>query len=396
MICRSRLAAVVLLCTGGPAAAAGRTPAFMGLGYLPGREEYGTATAVSADGSTVVGYTGHPTSPVDIFPQAFRWTWQEGMKPLGPFPEQPDQSYASAVSRDGSVIVGCWSKRDRSSPSGWTRKAFMWTEAGGAVPVPGMSEFPVGNHASDVSADGSVIVGYAYSGRALLWSEATGLVDLGDLDGYEWSSAYAVSADGATVAGYSSAGNQPREVWRWTAQEGFRGLGDLPGGIHLSKPGTISADGSTIVGWSESANGAEAFRWTAEEGMVGLGSLPAQKFQSFARGVSADGSIVVGQTWAGAFIWDQAHGMRKLQDVLVNDYGLDLEGWTLISANDISDDGMVIVGGGRNPQGKSEPWVAVMPEPGTLALLAWTGLGLAMRRRRGKGTLTPFFSRAAR
>jgi hypothetical protein len=39
----------------------------------------------------------------------------------------------------------------------------------------------------------------------------------------------------------------------------------------------------------------EAFRWTAESGMVGLGDLPDGQVLSNALGVSADGSVVVGR-----------------------------------------------------------------------------------------------------
>jgi hypothetical protein len=55
--------------------------------------------------------------------------------------------------------------------------------------------------------------------------------------------------------------------------------------------------------------------------------------------------------------------MQSLKDVLVNDYGLDLTGWTLISAQGISDDGRTIAGHGFNPDGYREAWVATIPEP---------------------------------
>ena len=73
--------------------------------------------------------------------------------------------------------------------------------------------------------------------------------------------------------------------------------------------------------------------------------------------------------------------MRNLQDVLVDDCGLDLNGWTLRSATDISDDGHVIVGYGINPAGDREAWVATIPEPATMSFLALGSLVLCMRRR---------------
>jgi hypothetical protein len=52
--------------------------------------------------------------------------------------------------------------------------------------------------------------------------------------------------------------------------------------------------------------------------------------------------------------------MRSLENVLTSHYGLDLTGWELRYATGISDDGLTIVGGGRNPSGQLEGWRAVL------------------------------------
>ena len=83
-----------------------------------------------------------------------------------------------------------------------------------------------------------------------------------------------------------------------------------------------------------------------------------------------------------AFIWDAVHGMRSLRDVLVSDFGLDLSGWTLRYAEGISDDGMTIIGHGNNPDGNTEAWMAVIPEPATLSLLAFACPIILCRKRR--------------
>jgi probable HAF family extracellular repeat protein len=149
------------------------------------------------------------------------------------------------------------------------------------------------------------------------------------------------------------------------------GLGDLPGGGFWSAAFGVSADGSVVVGRGVSDPNTEAFRWTSGGGMVGLGHLPGGSV-SWAYAASADGSVVVGAgssvSGLTAFIWDSTNGIRNLKDVLTNDYGLDLTGWTLEEALDISDDGLTIVGYGHNPSGDQEAWRAVLGStPGTFS-----------------------------
>lgn len=117
--------------------------------------------------------------------------------------------------------------------------------------------------------------------------------------------------------------------------------------------------------------------------MQGLGDLSGGIFQSNALAVSADGSSVVG--WGitdigyEAFVWDSIHGMRNLKSVLINDFGLELTDWQIKYATGISADGTKIVGSGINPDGNTEGWVATIPEPCSLLLLAIGSLILRKR-----------------
>ena len=190
------------------------------------------------------------------------------------------------------------------------------------------------------------------------------MVGLGYLPGGSFSSAAdGVSADGSVVVGYGNSGTG-FQAFRWTQATGMVGLGYLPGG-ESSGASAVSADGSVVVGHSRDFgfNTQEAFRWTQGTGMVGLGDLPGGDFSSRAYGVSGDGSVVVGLSGGSilageAFIWNSSQGMRSLQQVLTNDYGLNLTGWTLRIARAISADGLTVVGEGRNPSGNTEAWIA--------------------------------------
>jgi hypothetical protein len=82
-----------------------------------------------------------------------------------------------------------------------------------------------------------------------------------------------------------------------------------------------------------------------------------------------------------AYIWDAAHGMRKLSDVLTNNYGLNLGSMRLAGATGISDDGHTITGVAVDSVGAVCGFAAVIPEPGTLSLLA-AGVLVMVRRRK--------------
>lgn len=262
------------------------------LGHLDS-EENSSATAVSSDGSTVVGYS-YSTS-AGYSSQAYRWTSSGGMEGLGAL-EGGDTSHAYAVNSDGSVVVG-----ESYSSSG--TQAFRWKASTGTMEALGF--MPGGNKSTayGVSSDGSVVVGQGPSSKgmqAFRWTESTGMEELGFLEGGTSSYARAVSGDGAVVVGHASyPGNY--QAFRWTTSGGMEKLGFMEGGVS-SYAKSVSDDGSVIVGEGSSSDGSQAFRWTESSGMQSLRDLLIEQdvdmtgiTLSDARGVSGDGEYIVGQ-----------------------------------------------------------------------------------------------------
>jgi probable HAF family extracellular repeat protein len=372
--------AVVVGGIGFPALTAGaavgpRSAQFQGLGKLSDGAFETQAYGVSTDGAVVVGWAAKYAPQAW---EAFHWTAADGMTGLGDLTGGQFRSGANAVSADGFVIVGLGTTG--SGPTDNVLEAFRWTASGG---MQGLGDLSGGNFESQafgVSADGAVVVGYGISANgqeAFRWTAADGMQGLGDLSGGDYLSvARAVSADGSVVVGIGTWGAwwaDQQYAFRWTASGGMQPLGVLAGApAQTSRAYGVSADGSVVVGWSSSPNGnynyqAEAFRWTASDGMQGLGDLPGGYFDSWAWAASADGAVIVGTSLTAlnneAFIWDVAHGMRRLKDVLETEYGLDLTDWILEYATAISPDRRAVVGWGINPSGWREAWLAILPPP---------------------------------
>lgn len=210
-----------------------------------------------------------------------------------------------------------------------------------------------------VSPDGTTVAGYSQSSlgnEAFLWTEAQGMVSLGDLPGWDVVAIPADVSNTGVVVGRSHSGSvQPQgtfeenEAFRWSPTTGMVGMGDLPGSPFASEAWGVSADGTVIVGWGTYGPGIgapwkEAWRWTAQTGMQRIGRLD-EEGESRAFGVSADGSVVVGRSVIRmprrevAFRWE--NGEMSALGFLSPDHDYS-------SAFAASDDGGTIVGLSRN------------------------------------------------
>ena len=293
-------------------------PTFNWLGTLGGN--FSRAFGVSANGSVVVGVSN--TSNYEE--RAFRWTLANGMENLGTL--GGNQSVANTVSADGSIIVGY--SRDAND----IKRAFIWTAA------TGMQDLGAGDwtDAVAISSDGSVIVvNNGMDGFAYRWTSG-GMENMGTLGGNQ-TIAYDISADGSVIVGFSYVSAGDPYAFRWVSGSGIQQIGTF-----YSFARGVSADGNTVTGSETGAAGLHrAFRWTLGSGF----EYDIAGNFSYGLAVSGDGSIIVGDGGDGAFRLSNGGGLEYLQQVYSNLINVGSE---LIDAVDISSNGLFIVGYGTN------------------------------------------------
>jgi probable HAF family extracellular repeat protein len=215
---------------------------------------WGSGYGVNHDGSVVVGLSWYCPGA-----QGFRWTEGKGM--VGLSHPKGASSRASAISAEGSTIVGFY-----EHPKQGIRRAVRWTptfDLFTGTTTPG--------EATAVSSNGTKIVGQAATLdgiHAFYYTDASGMIPLGTVSGIpsDQSIANGVS-DRGKVVGWSGDpffGGSEAFVWNAsTPTAPMRSLrntlkwagAQIPEGVFLTNALAISADGSTIIGtWQDSAN----------------------------------------------------------------------------------------------------------------------------------------------
>lgn len=337
------------------------TATFTPLGFLSGGST-SEAYAISPDGSFVTG------TSVDEKGTRTPFLWNEatGMQPL-PVPQNRPDGEGHALSQTGSVVGGLGTLFDIFSAQIWTN--------GGVFQIPGAVPPDFGPQmVSDLTPDGLTAVGTAGTGiigfQGYVWKQGdanpAGLGSLGAPNGQKaQSEGHAISADGNVITGISTTSSGGLSAYSYS--HGVMSALPVLDGLPYSDGWGVSADGTTIVGWSSATSKlvpAQATLWRAGV-PVSLGQLPGFTFNSQAYGASGDGSIVVGAaassqsfTAQAAFVWDANNGMRRLQEVLGSAVP---EGWNLLAALDVSDDGRTVTGFGIDPNGQIQAFTAQLP-----------------------------------
>ena len=240
----------------------------------------------------------------------------------------PAGSWATDVTPDGSVVVGLY-------PGG----SFVWKWKQDSAPT-----FIPGGKAAAVSDDGKTVAGtiddpVVNAEVAAIWTQSTGWKSLGWLPNAQncpsRSNAYAISGDGTTVVGLSWNGCDGRG-FRWTAATGMQEL--WPQGNGQNRCSAISRDGSALGGFAQGNFNRTPAYWIP----FLTGAVLDMNFEGEVLGFNNNGSLSVGtlvfntNNEYDAFIRDQQSGVITYLGHLNN-------GWSG-NAMDISEDGTVIAG----------------------------------------------------
>ncbi len=244
------------------------------------------------------------------------------------------------MSPDGRYFVGETDQNGDNFPDG----TYLWDRVTSAMLILP----PAGLSAVGVSDDGSVVVGEmpnpvpGQGEVAARWTKDTGWVSLGYLDGAldcpSRSNGYEVSADGSTVVGLSWIGCSGRGVV-WTEPTGMLELEALANGSNRAS--VVSSDGSMIAGFAQGTFSRTPAIWNAST-LAGTLVDPTGDMQGEITGMRDDGSVFLGTAYLGgsdgsydAMMWSVGGQVLKIGN------GSLLAGWGGI-AMDIADDNTIV------------------------------------------------------
>jgi hypothetical protein len=345
------------------------------------------------DGKSIMGVAGD---------EVFRWTPNGGRVVLGSL---GPRVLATAISADGSTVVG---RRVSFSD----QEAIRWTVGDGVTVLPRPADFPHNPFPTHVSDDGSIVYGTAHTHftQPLLDLETLGEItnpDFPDIHTFggeegvfrwdniegtrtlpDWTSApllsfkhlRGISADGLDAGGII---NRVPVIWNETG--GASPPHNLPEQFFSSFVTDISADGNTVIGHFYPAQWTghrHAFRYSKDEGFRPLTGMTETFSDTLA--VSGNGEIILGRYEqqpggpAFDFVWRSDHGIQGLVDYFA-DHGVNFPLHGNLSASQMSRDGLVflvrgtqqLVGEDGSVEYISNRWIVnltAVPEPSALFL----------------------------
>lgn len=262
------------------------------------------------------------------------WNPEDGFETFGNYPSGFSQHRITDLSADGSAVLG----ESFDGPPFGFHQGWLWSEETGLTLLPNPPAFPDppladladlshGFRPNGMSGDGKLIIGNPLvygSDSARIWDFETGqttilpIPDIGQQAAFgnepHWNGTYVsqISDDGAVVTGAASAG--------------------LIGETNLSFPSIV---------------------WQHEQDPLVLDFLPAYGHDTLSLlRLSADGKVVTGvssnraadgpTTDERAVVWTNRDGLKELQVVLREEYGLETHAWGLSTVQEMSADRRVL------------------------------------------------------
>ncbi|MHC5026367.1 MAG: hypothetical protein ACYTGR_06355 [Planctomycetota bacterium] len=304
------------------------------------------AVAVSDDASTVVGWITDTKTGAQA-----AGLWRTGMSTwmnLGLVDVCGSGSSPSEISGDGTTVVGLvW--------EGCDARGFRWTEEAGLQMLENLANG--GNRATVVSADGSVIAGFAQGAASrtpATWDATTAGVLLDPPNGDVSGEVIGISDDGSTLLvewdGVSVKivdGGEPETIGFGTVYPGWSG-----------NPTDIADDEGTIIGhdniqllyiaWIQPqgfGQQQDLELWIEQNG----GDVPDDAWLETCQAISRNGRVIIGNTnFYGAWIVkigsDCPADTNDDETVDVQDLVNVITAWGTDDANaDVNDDGTVDV-----------------------------------------------------
>jgi uncharacterized membrane protein len=154
------------------------------------------------DRGVAVGFSRNSDPRLDL---AFIFSESEGLTNLGVLPGF-DRSFGSAINNHNEVIGSLF------SDTSFEEISFFWNASNGMIDLDARIGVPTVGRVNAINDAGEIVGQYGDPGRAFLWSESGGFVDVGVLPGRRMSNPRAINERSQIVGGSGPAASPG---WLW-------------------------------------------------------------------------------------------------------------------------------------------------------------------------------------